>query len=134
MKSKQHVKVVFLIPGFPANEQDSTCMPAIQSFFRALLSHYHPDELLEAIDSELIEKVSKEVKSAIIQALKIQGGDTTAQALLDKVLSQTTTKESIVDLAKKYGYASGSTGWFSGDEVPGFEDNKDWKNQLPGRV
>ena len=33
---------------------------------RDAIDTYHPDELLEAIDSELIEKVSKEIKSASI--------------------------------------------------------------------
>jgi predicted DNA-binding protein len=33
---------------------------------RDAIDAYHPDELLEAIDSELIEKVSKEIKSASI--------------------------------------------------------------------
>jgi predicted DNA-binding protein len=39
---------------------------SLSAVVRDAIDAYHPDELLEAIDSELIKKVSKEVKSAII--------------------------------------------------------------------
>ena len=39
---------------------------SLSAVVRDAIDAYHPDELLEAIDSELIEKVSKEIKSASI--------------------------------------------------------------------
>ena len=39
---------------------------SISAVVRDAIDAYHPDELLEAIDSKLIKKVCKEVKSAII--------------------------------------------------------------------
>lgn len=42
----EHPAIVILIPGFPADEQDSVCLPAQQAFIHALNRKYPSEELI----------------------------------------------------------------------------------------
>ena len=52
---------------------------SLSAVVRDAIDAYHPDELLEAIDSELIEKVSKEIKSGASTICSRLPGATFAQ-------------------------------------------------------
>ncbi len=42
---KAEIKIVFLIPGFPKDENDSTCLPYLQNYFRALTKIVQREEI-----------------------------------------------------------------------------------------
>jgi peptidyl-prolyl cis-trans isomerase D len=86
--------------------------------------------ILKVLDREesRIQKLD-EVKNAIVETLKTQDADSTAEAQIEKFLKEMTPQTKILDLAEN-GYTKGTTGWFSGDKIPGFEDNKDLATDL----
>ncbi len=87
--------------------------------------------ILKVLDREdsRVQKL-EEVKNAIVETLKTQDEDSTAEAQVEKFLKEITPQTKILDLAEKNGYTKGTTGWFAGNKVPGFEDNKDLGTDL----
>lgn len=55
MVSKKKKTVVLLVPGFPANEQDTTCIPFLQQFCLAFL-HVRPDIELRVLSFQYPHK------------------------------------------------------------------------------
>lgn len=71
-----------------------------------------------------------EVKNAIIETLKTQDSDSAAEAQAELLLKGVTPQTKILDLAEKNGFSKGTTGWFTGDKIPGFEDNTDLASEI----